>query len=86
MPVAWTHSFTGSSSKTARVFATTMGSSVDLANEGLRRLIVNATYWCLGMENKIPAKSDVDLVGRYEPTPFGFGKHQRGVKPSDHAM
>jgi hypothetical protein len=86
MPVAWTHSFTGKSGNTSRVFTTTMGSSVDLASEGLRRMLVNAAYWCLSMEGKIPAKSKADLVGTYKPTPFGFGKHTRGVKPADHAM
>lgn len=86
MPVAWTRTFTGKSGKTARVFATTMGSSVDLESEGLRRLLVNAAYWCLGLEDKIPVDADVGLVGEYKPTPFGFGKHTRGVKPSDHAM
>jgi hypothetical protein len=86
MPVAWTHSFTGRSGKTSRVFTTTMGSSVDLASEGLRRLLVNAAYWCLGWEAKIPAASKVDFVGDYAPTPFGSGKHKTGVKPANHAM
>jgi type 1 glutamine amidotransferase len=86
MPVAWTRSFTGKAGKPGRVFTTTMGSSVDLASEGLRRMLVNAVYWGLGMERDIPAKSKVDLVGDYEPTPFGFGKHTRGVRPADHAM
>jgi hypothetical protein len=92
MPVAWTHSFTGTSGagrsggKTSRVFTTTMGSSVDLASEGLRRLVVNAAYWCLGLEATIPAASNVDFVGDYTPTPFGHGKHKTGVKPTHHAM
>jgi hypothetical protein len=86
MPLAWTHSFTGKSGETSRVFTTTMGSSVDLVSEGLRRLLVNAVYWCLGLEAKIPAASNVDFVGDYTPTPFGFGKHKAGVKPADHAM
>ena len=86
MPVAWTHRFAGRSGRTSRVFTTTMGSSVDLTNEGLRRLLVNAVYWGLEMEQEIPAKAAVELVGEYRPTPFGFGKHTRGVKPADHAM
>jgi Trehalose utilisation len=86
MPVAWIRGFTGKSGRTGRVFTTTMGSSVDLESEGLRRLLLNAAYWCLGLEKRIPAKSKVDLVGKYEPTPFGFGKYTRGVKPADHAM
>jgi hypothetical protein len=85
MPVAWVKPFTAPSGKTARTFTTTMGASQDLANEGLRRLIVNACYWAVGMENEIPPKSDVDLVGHYAPTPFGFGKFTKGVKPADLA-
>jgi hypothetical protein len=62
-----------------------MGASQDLANEGLRRLLVNACYWALAMDDKIPAKTNVDLVGPYSPTPFGFGAYTKGVKPSEHA-
>src|SRR4029077_14100326 len=65
MPVAWVKSYTGDSGKTARVFATTMGASQDLENEGLRRLLVNATYWTLGMEDRLPEKANVELVGEY---------------------
>ena len=45
-----------------------MGASQDLRSEGLRRLLVNASYWALGMEDQIPDKSNVDIVGSYEPT------------------
>src|SRR5207302_475407 len=85
MPVAWTNAYTGTSGKTARVFATTMGASQDLLSEGLRRLLVNACYWAVGMGDKIPAKSNVELVGEYKPRPFGFGGFQKGVRPSDLA-
>jgi hypothetical protein len=30
-----------------------MGSAEDYRNEGLRRLIVNAMFWCLGMEKQV---------------------------------
>lgn len=86
MPVAWTKTYTGKSGKTCRVFTTTMGAATDLASEGLRRLVVNAAYWCVGMEDKIPERANVDLVGEYNPTPFGFGTYIQGVKPSDHAL
>ena len=62
MPVAWTKSYKGASGQTGRVFTTTMGSSVDLASEGLRRLLVNASYWCVGLEDKIPDRAKVDIV------------------------
>ena len=60
-----------------------MGASTDLANEGLRRLVVNAVFWSLKMEAKIGKRTKVDLVGSYQPTPFGFGKHLRDRKPMD---
>jgi D-alanyl-D-alanine carboxypeptidase/D-alanyl-D-alanine-endopeptidase (penicillin-binding protein 4) len=85
MPVAWTRPYTGERGKTARTFTTTMGAAPDFAGEGLRRLVVNACYWAVGLEDKIPAKTDVDLVGEFKPTPFGFKGSKKGVKPSDHA-
>lgn len=86
LPLAWTKTYTGKSGKAARVFATTMGSSQDLESEGFRRLLVNACYWALGLEDRIPEKSRVDLVGKFEPRPFRFGGYQKGVKPGDHAQ
>lgn len=82
MPIAWTKTFNN-----ARIFTTTSGSSTDLESEGLRRLIVNAAYWCLGMEEAIPeGGAEVDIVGEYNPTPFGFNAFTKGVTPSDHAL
>ncbi|HUV64549.1 MAG TPA: ThuA domain-containing protein [Sedimentisphaerales bacterium] len=86
VPVAWTKTYTGEQGKSARVFTTTMGHSFDLNNEGFRRLLVNACYWAMGMEDKIPARSKVDIVGRYEPNKIGMGKHKTGLKPSDHKL
>lgn len=83
MPIAWTKSWTTPDGKKSRIFTTTMGSSTDLSSEGLRRLLVNASYWCLGMEEKIADRAKVDVVGEYAPTPFGFDKFKRGMKPSD---
>lgn len=83
MPVAWATSYEGTGGKTARVFATTMGASQDFESEGLRRLLVNATYWALGMEDQISDRANVDIVGEYKPTGFGFGVSTRGIKPSD---
>jgi hypothetical protein len=86
MPIAWINSFSSPSGKQARIFTTTMGASMDLENDGLRRLIVNACYWGLGMDDQIAPKSNVDLVGPYRPTPFGFNKYTKGIKPSAHAL
>ena len=81
MPVAWTRNV-----NKMRVFTTTMGASQDFQNEGLRRLIVNACYWTLGMEDKIAEKPVVDLVGTFKPTPFAFNGFKKGVRPADHAL
>ncbi len=84
MPLAWIKSYTGKAGNTNRIFCTTMGASVDLLSEDLRRLLVNACYWGLEMEQQIPNRSDVAIVGTYEPTMYGFGSYQKGVKPADH--
>ncbi|UCC99048.1 MAG: hypothetical protein JSW66_04010, partial [Phycisphaerales bacterium] len=86
VPVAWTKTYTGEKGKTTRVFTTTMGHSFDLHSEGFRRLLVNACYWALEMEEQIPPKSKVDFVGQYKPNKIGMGKHARGLTPSDHEL
>jgi type 1 glutamine amidotransferase len=80
MPVAWTRAYKG-----ARVFTTTMGSAQDMLNEGFRRLMVNAVYWAVGLESKIPARSKADLVGNYQATQFKFNGFRAGLKPEDFA-
>ena len=86
LPVAWIKTYTGEQGKTARVFTTTMGHGGDLHSEGFRRLLVNACYWGLGMEERIPPKSKVDLVGEYHPNRIGMGEHKKGLKPADHKL
>ncbi|MSR30813.1 MAG: hypothetical protein EXR99_04830 [Gemmataceae bacterium] len=85
MPVAWVKSYQLPGGKKGKSFNTTMGASQDFESEGLRRLVVNASYWCLDMGAKVPEKSKVDLVGKYEPTRFSFNGHKKGMKPSDFA-
>jgi len=63
-----------------------MGAAVDLENPGLRRLLVNACYWCAGLENQIPPKADVDYIGPYKPGWFGYGKFKPGIKPENLAL
>ena len=83
VPVAWLKTYTGTEGKAARVFTTTMGHSFDFKSEGFRRLLVNACYWCLGMEDQIPSRSAADLVGDYAPNDIGVGGHKKGLKPSE---
>lgn len=85
MPLAWVKTYQGSSGKSSRVFCTTMGAATDFENEALRRLIVNASFWALGMEDEIPAKANVDLIGEYKPSAFSFGGFRKGLKPADYA-
>lgn len=86
MPLIWTRNRSTESGSSSKVICTTIGASVDLQSAGLRRALVNACYWALGLQDKIPAQSNVDYVGDYEPTYFGFAKHRPGVKPSDLGM
>jgi len=87
MAMAWTKTYRSTvTGKVGRVFTTTMGAATDFNSEGLRRLVINAAYWCVGLEAKIPAKANVDIVGKYTPLPFGFNKFKKNVKPADHAM
>ncbi|HVK16965.1 MAG TPA: ThuA domain-containing protein [Fimbriiglobus sp.] len=83
MPVAWTKMYKSESGKSARVFTTTMGASRDFAHEGTRRMLVNGCYWALEMEDRIPAKSNVSLVGEFRPSPFRNNGFKKGVKPED---
>ena len=85
LPIAWIKTYTGAQGKPSRVFTTTMGHAHDLKNEGVRRMLVNACYWGLGMEDQITATSNVDIVGVYEPLPIHNKKHRQGMKPADFA-
>ena len=79
MPVAWTKTYKG-----GRIFTTTMGAAEDMENQGVRRMLVNACYWVLHMEQQIAAKSDAGLVGDYHASHFGFGTYVKGRHPADY--
>ncbi len=83
-PIAWTRELPVEDKPAQRVVCSTIGASIDLKCEDLRRLFVNSCYWCLGLEDQIAERSDVELVGPYEPTMFGFGTYVKGVRVSDH--
>lgn len=82
MPVAWTKNFETKSGKKSKIFCTTMGAATDFESAGLRRLIVNASLWCMEMESSITADLKVDFVDKYEPSKFGFKSFKQGRKPS----
>jgi len=81
LPIAWTKTWTGSTGKTGRVFHVTMGSGKDYESAGLRRLTINAAYWCLHMEDRISPTSSVEYVGEYKPLASGFDYDKLKVVP-----
>jgi hypothetical protein len=85
MPVTWIKTYTGETGNASRVFATTMGAATDFESEDLRRLLVNAAYWAVGLEDQIPPRSDVTYVVDYDPTDFGFNGFRVGLTPEDYA-
>ncbi|GAA5484796.1 DUF7133 domain-containing protein [Haloferula sargassicola] len=84
MPVTWTRELPLGSGKTRRVLCTTLGAATDFESPGLRRLIANGVFWCLGME--VPVTLDVDPVGPYHPSDFGFDRFRRGMVAADHEL
>ena len=70
MPIAWTKSYQLPGGQPGKAFTSTIGSSTDLLNQGVRRLLVNATYWLLQLE--VPVAAEINLVGAYAPSAYGF--------------
>ena len=70
-PFAWLHEYQRPNGEgTGKSFCTTGGASVDMTDEDLRRMIVNASYFLLGKE--VPAKADVAYVDDFNPSFYGF--------------
>jgi len=84
MPVAWTKSYQLPDGEQGDVFTTTMGASQDLKSEGLRRLLVNSVYHLLDMN--VPDQANVETVGSFKATEFGFGNFRKGLTPDDFRM
>lgn len=82
MPIAWVRHYLNEAGRTNRIFTSTMGASVDLLSEDLRRMIVNAVFW--GLRMGVPERANVDIIGDYEPIFFGFGDFAKGVKPAKY--
>lgn len=81
LPVAWIKTWSTSGGKSARVFQCTMGSGNDFESGGLRRLIINAAYWGIGMESVICPTRSVAIVGNYQPLESGFNYPELRVVP-----
>lgn len=82
-PLIWVRSYQYDGGKEGRIIGSTIGASVDLENEGLRRFFVNSAFWACGLEDKITDTLSAEPVGEYKPTFFGFNKFKKGVKPDD---
>ena len=78
LPVVWLWS--RPVGQRGRVFTTTMGGAMagasDFSNEGFRRMMVNAAYWTVGLEDRIPERADVT-------PPIARNPFRVGVKPQD---
>ena len=89
MPVVWTKTYQLPGGTAGRVFSTTLGTSTDLLEQGVRQLFVNAVFWALGEEHRIPAEGMAsDLVGEFHPTRFNLHPSEywveRAARPADY--
>ncbi len=89
MPLAWLREYTAPDGKTkGKAFCTTLGASVDFADEDLRRLIVNTSLHLTGQT--VPAKGDVETVDPFAPSFYGGlgSAHYKEMnrKPEDYAL
>jgi len=71
-PAAWVRTYQFQDGKEGRAFCTTQGASEDIISDGVRRMIINATLWCMKMEDEIKPDADISFVGPYNPTTFSF--------------
>ncbi len=85
MPSEWTRTYQSASGKIGRVFTTLYGVPENLLNDGYRRMMVNATFWALGLESAIKPDLNVALVGPFKPSTFGNHRYIASIKPSAYA-
>ncbi|MEI7986019.1 MAG: hypothetical protein WCI55_10360 [Armatimonadota bacterium] len=82
MPIAWVREPMNSAKRTNKILTTTIGAATDFLNPGYRRFLINSVFWAANLE--VSKVTNIDLVGKYEPSKFGFGGFRKGVKPLDH--
>ena len=82
-PAAWVRTYQFQDGKEGRAFCSTQGASEDILSEGVRRMIVNATLWCMNMEDEIKPDSDISFVGPYNPTTFNFKPSITDARPDE---
>lgn len=89
MPIAWTKTYQLPGGSAGTAFTSTIGSSTDLLNEGVRRLLVNAAFWLQDLD--VPASANVEIVGEYDPSPYSFQRSegywaQKNLRVSDQGL
>ncbi len=85
-PNAWVRHYSGKNGAKGRVFTSTSGASEDIRDEDFRRMIINACFWAIGMEDDITKNNDISMVGPYHPSTFQMNSNYYvGVKPLDLA-
>lgn len=84
-PSEWTRTYKSASGKAGRVFTTLYGTSEDITNEGYRRMLVNACFWAIGLEDAIKPDLTIDFVGPFKPNTFNNAANAKGVKPEMYA-
>ena len=81
----WTRRYKSASGKEGRVFTSLYGTPEDITNEGYRRMLVNACFWAVGLEEAIQPDLNVAFVGPFNPNTFGNQTHAAGIKPEQYA-
>lgn len=84
MASEWMRTYKGKDGATGRAFTSLYGASEDILNPGYRRMIINAIYWSVGMEDQIEADSNIDFVGPYKPNTFRGNANAPGIKPEEY--
>jgi len=82
-PAAWVRTYQFKDGKEGRAFCSTQGASEDILSEGVRRMIINATLWCMEMDDEIKPDADISFVGPYNPSTFSFKPSVTDAKPGD---
>jgi hypothetical protein len=88
MPLAWLREYTAPNGTTkGKAFCTTLGASIDFADESLRRMIVNASLHLTGL--KVPEKAEVGYIDPFQPTQYsaiGAKDYYKNLnlKPADY--
>ena len=83
MPIAWTKPYQIEGGSPGMALASTLGASLDFQSADLRRMVINASFWLLGMSEVITPTLSVDYVGEYKPTMFGFDTFRKGMRVED---